>query len=712
MRAGRWRRSLVALLASMALSLAALVPAASAQQPQQDPAFGVNAQTLINWVWNWGSQTEQGTPAPQWDPYLTALQDDGVGVARTDAPWAWVQPQASSSLSDNQSWARLDQLVMALAGHGLRWQPVIDLAPSWATQAPNAPRGCPAPAAPAYLPPADPAQYAAYAGALAARYGANGTFWPAHPSVPKVPIADYEIWNEPNVDAYWNDAPSPTQYVALYNAARTAILAADRSAKVWVGGVVWGGQVDCVANTSNDAAFIDGLFAAGGANWPVDGIAVHPYGPAVLNIVANLRRVQRALQTAGRTDVPLEQTELGWPSAPGGAPAGTAAAGYQSDASRAGTYALAADTTLGSDCNVQSYDAYTAVEREDQTVAAASAASIDEDPPGVSPYDLVEHWMGMYRLTDALSGRVPGTLTSAAYAAAIARDLASDNAGHDIAVCGSAGTAGRLLPLSLSLGPAAQPGCFNATVTYEGLPVYGAELQSSVAIQADGVSFGPAFTDPDGIVGFCVAGDAQASVTAQVGAGSFDPDLVPLVARSNAVLTDGAGGSTTTSTSTSTSSGPSDVTTEVGTATSPGMGTSTPTITTTATRAGTSATGNGPPLVPSAAPSCVLSSLRPATPRLAGLLRHGLRVTLDMATTIAGAGCSIDLTLRSSRGGTLGSAHALVRHRGSITVTVRLSTVGRRVLLRRRAVTLDLRLDLGGAPVGLGTLTRPVRLYR
>ncbi len=722
------------LVFALLLALVTWVASASAATPQDD-AFGVNVQTLMNWAAYWGpSMPPPWDPttdpaAPPWDPYLSALAADGVGEARNDAPWYWVQPSQSSQLSDSSNWLQMDTVVTALASNHLRWQPVIDLAPPWAAQTPYTPSGC-APVETRYLPPADPAQYAAFAGAIAARYGPGGTFWADNPTLPYLPVTRYEIWNEPNVDAYWNNAPSATQYVTMYNDARAAIDAADPTAQVLVGGIVWGGEVNCVASVTNDASYIEGLFAAGGSGWQPDGIAVHPYGPAVLNIVANLRREQQALQAAGATNVPLEQTELGWPVAPTDAPAGSLAAGYQSDASRGGTLALATDVVMGSDCDVQSFDAYTAVEREDTTV--------DEDPAGVSPFDLVEHWMGIFALGATEGEQAPPTLTSEAFGAAIARDLAGDNAAQNIAVCAPSGTAGQLLPLALALAPTTQAGCFNATVTYYGLPVYGAELSATTPIEPAGTtSFGPAFTDQNGVVGFCVGTGANATVVADVGGGSFDPDLVPLVAQSNPVgaqgppgpaagttttsSSTGAGGSTatgttstsaTTTTSISIGAGASSATGTSATSSANGEGASTSTGTsgsTTITSTTTAATSVTQTPVVSPAPACVLHSLRPSGQRLDAVVQHGLRMLVDLATLDGRHGCQLSLTLRL-HGVTVGSARALLTRIGVTTVTVRLNKTGRRDLRRPRAMTVTLHADLANATAGLGTLTESVRL--
>ena len=133
----RLRDGLVAtsvLLATLACSLVLVGPASAAP----DDAFGVNVQTLVEWSFFWPPSQAFPAQPPPLDPYLSALSAAGVGVARTDAPWYWVQPTENGALD----WSQLDTVVAALAKNNLRWQPVLDLAPAWAAQTAVTPPGC------------------------------------------------------------------------------------------------------------------------------------------------------------------------------------------------------------------------------------------------------------------------------------------------------------------------------------------------------------------------------------------------------------------------------------------------------------------------------------------------------------------------------------------------------------------------------------------
>ena len=44
--------------------------------------------------------------------------------------------------------------------------------------------------------PANPQTYVDYLNALIGRYGPNGDFWKQNPTLPKVPIREWQIYNE------------------------------------------------------------------------------------------------------------------------------------------------------------------------------------------------------------------------------------------------------------------------------------------------------------------------------------------------------------------------------------------------------------------------------------------------------------------------------------------------------------------------------------
>jgi hypothetical protein len=326
------RKLLGALTASLVLAAIAASPATA--QPTAAPAefYGANIQALIR----------QGFAKPAtWPSFLRAGSQAGLTIARFDAAWGWAEPKAPGPDGVHRyDWGRLDQVAGSLAAQGLRWLPVVDLPPAWATTAGNG------------LPDARQADFAAFAGAFAARYGSGGTFWSAHPELPTIPVEHAEVWTEANSSHFWVANPDAAGYLHVFTQVRAAMKAADPNIGVLIS-LGWQ-DVDAFANQLYDA----------GLSGQSDGVAFHPYAPTARGAVVLTSRLRNTLTARGEPDLPIYITEIGWPKAPGGAGAERAYDGPVSDASRAGTAALAADALAASDCNVKSYILYSLVEEQ------------------------------------------------------------------------------------------------------------------------------------------------------------------------------------------------------------------------------------------------------------------------------------------------------------------------------------------------------------
>jgi hypothetical protein len=456
--------------------LAAAGPAAAGPDPDQ--GFGYNVQSLVR-------STQVGQPPKfspaEWPTYLGLMTRDGIRVARADALWAPAEPNAPSGGQHRYDWSTADGIAGGLAAQGVRWDAVLIGTPKWAgvngSQF-SSPK------------PQFYGDYAAFAGAFAARYGGGGSFWAEHPEIPPMPVQRFEIWNEPNTEVHWGTTPSAQAFASLFAGAQAAIKAADPGARVSVGGIVW----------NDDVAYLNGFFTALGPGVAVDGLGSHPYAPTMFGLAANVVRVRKALDELGRASVPLEINELGWPAAYDRTPADRAINGPVSDAARAATLALAADSLTRSTCDVADLVIFDLVEGED-------------DPQHI------ESLMGLYRRNGST------TITGAAFADSVARYRAElARPGLPVPVCGPRGAAKtRVLPLDLAANPATG-GCAAVTVTYRGNPLEEAQVRL--------LSPGPAtfVTDANGKVLVCRPPHAHAARTLRIAAD------VPGVAASNQVL--------------------------------------------------------------------------------------------------------------------------------------------------------------------------------
>jgi hypothetical protein len=253
---------------------------------------------------------------PTWpDPYVNIAQQLGVMVSsgvesiRVAFDWASAQPYASWSdvPAAQQSefvdvggvptdFSSFDQLVGEAAAHGLSVLPVILDAPSWDGQSYS--DGTVAI-------PKTPGPYAAFVKALVQRYGPQGSFWADDPYGGKVPIEQWQIWNEPNIPAFWPAQPYYSRYVALLRAAHAAIKSADPSAKVVLAGL------------ANYSWFeLDHLYAHG-AGKLFDVVAVHPYTKTPAGVITIIRYVRQAMDKHGNSRKPIVADEISWPSSLG-----------------------------------------------------------------------------------------------------------------------------------------------------------------------------------------------------------------------------------------------------------------------------------------------------------------------------------------------------------------------------------------------------------
>jgi hypothetical protein len=212
------------------------------------------------------------------------IRGAGAGIIRQ--PFAWADFERSP--------APFDEFVAATAREGLRVLPMV-LGPQ--------PGGAPAGQG-AMEPPRSIAAYAAFATALVKRYGPDGSFWRTHPDVPRVPIHSWQIWNEPNIPAFWGGKPDPAAYAALLETASGAIRKADPNAEIVAAGLPFSKLGPAAPR------FLEGVYAAG-AKGAFDTVAVHAYAPTPDAVVARARSVRRVMAAHG-DNAKLWITEFGW----------------------------------------------------------------------------------------------------------------------------------------------------------------------------------------------------------------------------------------------------------------------------------------------------------------------------------------------------------------------------------------------------------------
>jgi hypothetical protein len=273
------RRALLLAL----LALLAAAPAAEAAKRKVPHGFyGV--------MWDRaGPFTSEPAQEEQWG----LMARSGVESVRTVFSWAGAQPDPGGPIG----FEATDVVVGQAARHGQRLLPVVLWAPDWARLYPEQDGS----------PPAREDEYAAYLTALVGRYGPEGTFWNEHPELPRRPVRDWQIWNEPHLDFYWQtpDGPWAPAYARLLQAAHDAVDAADPGAKV-------------VAAALADYAWrhLERIYDQGGGG-SFDVAAINFFSSSPRNVLKALRFVRRVMRANGDRSKPIWLTEVTWPAAKG-----------------------------------------------------------------------------------------------------------------------------------------------------------------------------------------------------------------------------------------------------------------------------------------------------------------------------------------------------------------------------------------------------------
>jgi hypothetical protein len=307
----RWAVLLLVVSAVAGCGVAGAAAAATSKRKHQKTATKVPGPVPQGFV---GMDTDgpllaTGTTV-NLDNQLGTMVASGVQSIRVAFSWSSAQPYASySQVPAGQTgpfadvagrptdFRFTDAVVGAAARHRLLVLPTVLYTPPWDARASANPHG--------FAMPAQTAPYAAYLTALIGRYGPTGSFWRQNPSIPKVPIRAWQIWNEPNISRYW-DQPFAASYTTLLRAAHAAIKHADPGAQVVLG-----------ALTNAAWSSLHSIYRVRGARSQFDVVSVNAFTKLPANVIVYLRYVRSMMQRYGDAHKPLIATEVSWPSGAG-----------------------------------------------------------------------------------------------------------------------------------------------------------------------------------------------------------------------------------------------------------------------------------------------------------------------------------------------------------------------------------------------------------
>jgi hypothetical protein len=270
-------RRVVPLAALVAVSLALAAPGAAVAATPPG-FFGV----MVNGVLD--------APAVDLNAESATMNREGVESERFEIAWDLVEPRPGM-----YDFAATDRKVAAAARNDIDVLGLVVRTPNWAAQHPGNP----------FSPPRDDAAYAAFLRALIARYGPRGTFWAANLSLPRRPVRNWQIWNEPNIALNWDVQPWQRGYARLLRAAHRAVKRADPGARVVMAGLANFSWRDL---RKAYAAGVKGSF---------DVAAVHPFSGRPSNSVRIARLNRDVMDRNGDSARPIWLTELTWSSAKG-----------------------------------------------------------------------------------------------------------------------------------------------------------------------------------------------------------------------------------------------------------------------------------------------------------------------------------------------------------------------------------------------------------
>ena len=209
----------------------------------------------------------------------------GAGWLRCSFAWSDLEPAQGE-----WNFTGADRVVAEAEARGIKILGILGTSPPWANGGHDW-----------NWPPTDIPAWRDYISTVCSRYRGR--------------VAAWEVWNEQNIDLFWQPKPDAAAYVALLAAASPRIRSADPAATVVMGGVAGLGSAN-----------LEEYLSAGAADY-IDAIAYHPYaetigvqGQPLEDLYRPKEKLCRDLVTfvhwlvAQHTSKDLEVwlTELGW----------------------------------------------------------------------------------------------------------------------------------------------------------------------------------------------------------------------------------------------------------------------------------------------------------------------------------------------------------------------------------------------------------------
>jgi len=232
----------------------------------------------------------------EFDATFDAMAATQARWLRVDFDWSVIQADGPNGYD----WSHTDRMVQAARARDMSVVALMAYTPRWAR-----PSGTPD-----KNPPSDPDDFARFVSTAAQRYGPQG-------------VTTWEIWNEPNVSAFWSPRPSPIEYVTLLTRASAAIKAVEPHATIISGGLSPAADAGNGSQLSPQT-FLTRVYDAGGGR-AFDAVGLHPYSfPNLPSFAADYNTfnatpiIHQVMVDHGDAAKKIWGTEIGAPTAGGG----------------------------------------------------------------------------------------------------------------------------------------------------------------------------------------------------------------------------------------------------------------------------------------------------------------------------------------------------------------------------------------------------------
>ncbi|MDP9437491.1 MAG: DNRLRE domain-containing protein [Actinomycetota bacterium] len=190
------------------------------------------------------------------DRLLDRLASTGADTVQTAGPWDHLEPYSD----DSYDWAFMDQFIAAAEARGLKVRMQVMATPDWVH--PELVNTEPTQRNRVFTPPRGEQELALYEDFfhdLVKRYGTR--------------VASYEVWNEPNLDSFFQPKANVAEYAAMLRRAYLGAKRANPNVTI-VGGAL----------SQNDLGYLDQLYTeidkypeAAANNRFFDVLGLHPY---------------------------------------------------------------------------------------------------------------------------------------------------------------------------------------------------------------------------------------------------------------------------------------------------------------------------------------------------------------------------------------------------------------------------------------------------